>query len=53
MSINSSSLYVKARITSHKRGKRNTRPNTTLVQIENVDSKEAAQFYLGKVRIIV
>lgn len=43
------SLYVKARVLSHKRGKRNTRPNTTLVQVEGVDSKESARFYLGKV----
>lgn len=43
------SLYTKARIMSHKRGKRNTRPNQSLIQIEGVDTKEAAQFYLGKV----
>jgi large subunit ribosomal protein L35Ae len=43
------SLYTKARILSHKRGKRNSRPNQSLIQIEGVDSKEAAQFYLGKV----
>lgn len=43
------SLYVKARVLGHKRAKRNTRPNTTLVQIEGVENKEAAQFYLGKV----
>ncbi len=36
---------------SHKRGKRNTRPNQSLIQIEGVDSKEAAQFYLGKVSL--
>lgn len=41
-------LYSKGRILSHKRGKRNTRPNTTLVQIEGVANKEDAQFYLGK-----
>jgi ribosomal protein L35AE/L33A len=43
------SLYVKGRVLGHKRGKRNSRPNTSLVQLEGVDSKEAAQFYLGKV----
>jgi len=43
------SLYVKARVLGHKRAKRNSRPNTTLVQIEGVENKEAAQFYLGKV----
>ncbi|KAI5454979.1 60S ribosomal protein L33B [Naganishia albida] len=42
------SLYVKGRVLGHKRGKRNSRPNTSLVQLEGVDSKDAAQFYLGK-----
>ncbi|KAJ9124108.1 60S ribosomal protein L33B [Naganishia vaughanmartiniae] len=41
-------LYVKGRVLGHKRGKRNSRPNTSLLQLEGVDSKEAAQFYLGK-----
>lgn len=44
-------LYSKGRILGHKRAKRNTRPNTTLVQIEGVATKEDAQFYLGKVHI--
>ncbi len=35
----------------HKRGKRNTHPNTSLLQIEGVETKEEAQFYLGKVRL--
>ena len=43
------SLYSKGRILGHKRGKRNTRPNTSLIQIEGVASKEDTQFYLGKV----
>ncbi|CAE6395548.1 unnamed protein product [Rhizoctonia solani] len=42
------SLYAKGRILGHKRGKRNTRPNTSLIQIEGVSNKEEAQFYLGK-----
>ena len=42
-------LYTKGRILGHKRAKRNTRPNTSLLQIEGVGSKEEAQFYLGKV----
>ncbi|EJD07578.1 60S ribosomal protein L33-A-like protein [Fomitiporia mediterranea MF3/22] len=46
--MGSTRLYSKGRLLSHKRGKRNTRPNTTLVQIEGVGSKEDAQFYLGK-----
>lgn len=41
-------LYSKGRILGHKRAKRNTRPNTSLLQIEGVASKEDAQFYLGK-----
>ena len=41
-------LYSKGRVLSHKRAKRNTRPNTSLVQIEGVSTKEEAQFYLGK-----
>ena len=45
-----SRLYSKGRILGHKRAKRNSRPNTTLVQIEGVSTKEEAQFYLGKVR---
>ena len=44
-------LYAKGRVLGHKRGKRNTRPNTSLLQIEGVGSKEDAQFYLGKVRV--
>ncbi|KAG6369086.1 ribosomal protein L35Ae-domain-containing protein [Boletus reticuloceps] len=41
-------LYCKGRVLGHKRAKRNSRPNTSLVQIEGVASKEDAQFYLGK-----
>lgn len=41
-------LYSKGRILGHKRSKRNSRPNTSLVQIEGVANKEEAQFYLGK-----
>ena len=43
-------LYSKGRVLGHKRGKRNTRPNTSLLQIEGVANKEDVQFYLGKVR---
>ncbi|EKM50177.1 uncharacterized protein PHACADRAFT_264757 [Phanerochaete carnosa HHB-10118-sp] len=46
--MGSTRLHVKGRILGHKRGKRNTRPNTTLVQVEGVLNKEEAQFYLGK-----
>ncbi|PPQ63042.1 hypothetical protein CVT24_005988 [Panaeolus cyanescens] len=41
-------LYSKGRILGHKRAKRNSRPNTSLLQIEGVATKEEAQFYLGK-----
>ncbi|KAG9318948.1 translation protein [Chiua virens] len=42
-------LYSKGRILGHKRAKRNSSPNTSLVQIEGVSNKNEAQFYLGKV----
>lgn len=45
----SNRLYIKGRILGHKRGKRNSRPNQSLLQIEGVDNKEAAGHYLGKV----
>lgn len=45
-----SRLYSKGRVLGHKRGKRNSTPNTSLIQIEGVATKEDAQFYLGKVR---
>ena len=44
-------LYSKGRVLGHKRAKRNSRPNTSLLQIEGVTTKEAAKFYLGKVRL--
>ncbi|KAL0955857.1 hypothetical protein HGRIS_002059 [Hohenbuehelia grisea] len=46
--MGSTRLYSKGRVLGHKRAKRNTRPNTSLLQIEGVGSKEDAQFYLGK-----
>ncbi|KAI0072642.1 60S ribosomal protein L33-A-like protein [Panus rudis PR-1116 ss-1] len=46
--MGSTRLYSKGRVLGHKRGKRNTRPNTSLIQIEGVSNKEDAQFYLGK-----
>ncbi|KAB8302044.1 hypothetical protein EYC80_005496 [Monilinia laxa] len=41
-------LYVKGRHLSYQRGKRNTTPGTSLIQIEGVTNTEAANFYLGK-----
>ncbi|EIW78837.1 ribosomal protein L35Ae [Coniophora puteana RWD-64-598 SS2] len=46
--MGSTRLYTKGRILGHKRAKRNTRPNTSLLQLEGVANKEDAQFYLGK-----
>lgn len=42
-------LYTKGRILGHKRGKRNSRPNQSLIAIEGVDTKEDARAYFGKV----
>ena len=52
MSVSSRRLYSKGRVLGHKRSKRNSRPNTSLLQIEGVANKDDAQFYLGKVRTI-
>ncbi|KAL9712043.1 60S ribosomal protein L33B [Leucoagaricus gongylophorus] len=46
--MGSTRLYSKGRVLGHKRAKRNSRPNTSLIQIEGVGNKEDAQFYLGK-----
>ncbi|KAH9921700.1 60S ribosomal protein L33-A-like protein [Epithele typhae] len=46
--MGSTRLYSKGRILGHKRSKRNSRPNTSLLQIEGVANKEDAQYYLGK-----
>ncbi|KAK0460961.1 DUF221-domain-containing protein [Desarmillaria tabescens] len=46
--MGSTRLYSKGRVLGHKRAKRNSRPNTSLLQIEGVATKEDAQFYLGK-----
>lgn len=41
-------MYAKARILGFKRAKRNQRENTSLIEIENVKTKEDTAFYLGK-----
>lgn len=41
-------LYTKGRALGHARGKRNTHPDTTIVALEGVATKEEAKFYLGK-----
>jgi len=48
MTDGSNRLYVKGRHLSYQRGKRNTNPNTSLIQIEGVNNTEGANFYLGK-----
>ncbi|EKD19325.1 hypothetical protein LZ554_002581 [Drepanopeziza brunnea f. sp. 'monogermtubi'] len=41
-------LYVKGRHISHARGKRNSTPSVSLIQIEGVSDTAGANFYLGK-----
>ncbi|KAK9472198.1 60S ribosomal protein eL33 [Dipodascopsis tothii] len=41
-------LYVKGKHLCHQRGKRNSHPGTSLIQIEGVTAPKDAQFYLGK-----
>ncbi|PWN29104.1 ribosomal protein L35Ae [Jaminaea rosea] len=41
-------LYAKGRIMGHQRGKHVSHPRTSLIKIDNVDSPQDAQFYLGK-----
>ncbi|TXT13711.1 hypothetical protein VHUM_01078 [Vanrija humicola] len=46
--MGSTRLYSKGRILGHKRAKRNSSPNQSLIAIDGVDTKEAARAYLGK-----
>ncbi|CAJ1970973.1 unnamed protein product [Sphenostylis stenocarpa] len=41
-------LYVRGTILGYKRSKSNQYPNTSLIQIENVNSKEEVAWYAGK-----
>ncbi|KAF0494328.1 60S ribosomal protein L33-A-like protein [Gigaspora rosea] len=41
-------LYSKGRVLGFKRSKRNQSPNTTLIRIEGVSTKEETQYYQGK-----
>ncbi|GAB5585565.1 60S ribosomal protein L33B [Umbelopsis nana] len=43
-----SSLYSKGRVLGYERAKRNQNENTSLIQIEGVQTPTDAQFYLGK-----
>jgi large subunit ribosomal protein L35Ae len=41
-------LYVRGRVLGYRRGIRVQHPNVSLIQLEDVNSKEDASFYLGK-----
>ncbi|CAI9091626.1 OLC1v1026700C3 [Oldenlandia corymbosa var. corymbosa] len=41
-------LYVRGTILGYKRSKSNQYPNTSLIQIEGVNTKEEVNWYLGK-----
>jgi large subunit ribosomal protein L35Ae len=42
------SLYSKGRVLGYERAKRNQNENTSLIQVEGVQTPKDAQFYLGK-----
>lgn len=44
-------LYSKGRLLGHTRSKHVSKPKTSLIKIDNVDSTKDAQFYLGKVGV--
>ncbi|RAL43851.1 unnamed protein product [Cuscuta campestris] len=41
-------LYVRGTVLGYKRSKSNQYPNTSLIQIEGVNTKEEVSWYLGK-----
>jgi large subunit ribosomal protein L35Ae len=41
-------LYVRGKHISFTRGKRNSKPSTSLIKIEGCDSPKDAEFYFGK-----
>ncbi|KAL3341757.1 hypothetical protein AABB24_025998, partial [Solanum stoloniferum] len=41
-------LYVRGTVLGYKRSKSNQYPNTSLIQIEGVNTKEEVDWYLGK-----
>jgi large subunit ribosomal protein L35Ae len=41
-------LYSKGRVLGYERAMRNQNPNTSLIQVEGVQTTKDAQFYLGK-----
>ncbi|TIA98680.1 hypothetical protein E3P95_02374 [Wallemia ichthyophaga] len=41
-------LYARGRVLSHQRGKRTSRPKTSIIQVEGATKTEDAKFYLGK-----
>merc|ERR1712212_377900 len=46
--VSSGRLYAKAVFTGYKRGQRNQRENTSLLQVEGCSNKEEAKWYIGK-----
>lgn len=48
MSAQEPKLYVNATFTSFRRSKRQINPNQALLEIQGVNSKEEAKFYVGK-----
>ncbi|CAO3631161.1 unnamed protein product [Cunninghamella blakesleeana] len=41
-------LYSKGRVLGYERAMRNQNPNTSLIQLEGVNTSKDAKFYLGK-----
>ncbi|EFC40509.1 predicted protein [Naegleria gruberi] len=46
--VKESRLWVRGRVLGYKRSKVRQYENTSLLQLEGVSTKEAAQFYIGK-----
>lgn len=46
-------LYARGRVLSHQRGKRITHPKTSIIHVEGAQNQKDAQFYLGKVSLLL